>query len=68
MTSKQAKKLKKGDKVIPRYDAFEIRLKGTPTVQTVDHISYDQYTGEYLISFAGSGCRHHKSVDLVETI
>lgn len=67
MTKKQAEKLKPGDKVIPRYLAYEIHLHGSPDVETVAGVKFDHLSNEYYISFVGGGGRYHRSTDLAET-
>lgn len=67
MTKKQAEKLKPGDKVIPRYCAYEINLYGSPDVEMVAGVRFDHFNNEYYISFAGGGGRYHRSTDLVKT-
>ena len=64
MTAKQAKRLKPGDKVIPKYDAFEIGKYGRPLEKTVDHVWYDKFGCEYLIHTDDGHVRGHKYMKL----
>ena len=65
MTAKEAKHLKHGDKVIPKYDAWEIGKYGKPCVKTVDYVSYDPYGFEYRIVTTDGRSRGHKHMKLV---
>ena len=65
MTAQQAKKLKPGDKVIPRYDAFEINLGKRAFEQTVEYVEYDSFYKAYFIK-TKYVYREHKRMDLVK--
>ena len=60
MTAKQAKKLKKGDKVVYKKYAKQ----GTQTETTVDYVAFNPLYREYFIATTDGLGGYHKHMDL----
>ena len=65
MTAKQAKKLKKGDKVVLKHRKC---FNSKPEVTAVEYVSYNADCMMYFIATTDGWGGYHKSMDLVETI
>lgn len=65
MTARQAKKLKKGDKIVlkRRKHNFTTAIE----IETVDYVSYNPHCGLYFIGTVGGWGHYHRDVELAET-
>ena len=67
MTAKQARKLKKGDKVIAKQYKYLYR-DGAPKATAVDYVSYNPTCGQYFIATTDGWGGYHKRMDLVDSV
>ena len=65
MTAKQAKQLKKGDKVVHKDFKY---MTGKSDITNVEYVSFNPICGQYFIETTDGWGGYHKSMDLVETI
>lgn len=62
MTARQAKQLKKGDKVV--HKGFKY-MTGKSDTTTVEYVSFNPICGQYFIATMDGWGGYHKSMDLV---
>ena len=65
VTAKQAKKLKKGDKVVHKDFKYMV---GKSEETTVEYVSFNPICGQYFIATMDGWGGYHKSVNLVDTV